>query len=1114
MDPSFSGSYHDVIDNMGLALVIYRAVDDGDDFMFIEVNHGVEKIEQVKREDLIGKRVTETFPGVVEFELLDVLKRVYRTGAPERLPIGLYVDDRITGWRDNYVYKLDTGEVVAVYRDETVRKKQEERIKYLNQVLRAIRNVNQIIATEKDRGTFLQRCCESMVETKGYNGAWIGLTGNEGTVKSIYGAGFDEPRFSLFKERVIQGVCPHMDYVGEPGVLVVDDVAGSCVGCPLQIDGLESNVLCASLMHEGRLYGLMMASVPVGMVLQEELGLFEEVVSDISFALHGMEVEEERKRVEKYLEKRSHDLAERVKELNCLYKLSQLLNQQDTSLDEVISEINELIIAACQYPEIICSRISVNEVCLSSERFMETEWGMSTDIVVNGTSVGKIEVYYLEEMPVVDEGPFLREERKLIDAIAASVGTSIMLRQKHENLVESEMRYRGLIEDSPVAVSVTVAGEIVYVSPERLRLTGHQSKEELIGTPGIELVGSEDKERIQARIEARRRGEQVSSITSFNLRRVNGEIIHVIDYMSTILWEGKKAVMHILQDITKQVQYETRLETLHRYAAALASSETMDEVADITRDSLNDVVGFYVGALGLVEGDNLVTRYIWGVDLLEPFTLPLDGPGITVKAVNTGKTLNLGDIRNNSLYVKGYADQKMGSELAVPVKDSGKVVAVINLESEVRDAFSEEDQRLVETLASHIASVYSKIKYSEKLNQLYGLTLDLSLVGSVDEVIELSFSILRKVLGFQFVSFQMLEDEGLVTIGIDGRPSLGMVLPLTGKGITTRAAREARTVLINDVRLDPDFIKGSTDSRSELAVPIIVENNVLGVLNVESLHLNAFTDEDVKLMEVLAQNVGATLFRIHAAEAKLELERAHARVKQAEELGMLKTRFMSTATHELRTPLSSIQGYTELVQDDLDHLSESQRQYFTVIQRNVQRLTKLTDDLLDQQRLEEERLSLTFEPVNVSELVEIVSGEFLPILAVKHQTLRVNSVDVVVDMDRLRIMQVLVNLLSNASKFSPENCEVVVDVVETGDGVRFSVVDEGVGIREEDMGRLFTPFPGIRVEGVKDSTGLGLSICKGIVKLHGGRIWAESPGLGAGSSFSFTLPKERGEDNA
>ena len=291
MNPSFLGSTREIIENMDLALAIYQAVGDGEDFIFVEVNAGVEEIEQVKREGLIGKRVTKAFPGVEEFGLLDVLRRVYRTGVPERFPISMYSDNRISGWRDNYVYRLDTGEVVAVYRDETIRKRQEERIEYLYQVLLAIRKVNQLIVTVKDRDVLLQRSCEVMVETKGYNGAWIGLTDSTGNIASVYGTGFDQDRFNEFKCIVEEAEVPCLGHVGQPGVHVVEDVAGVCVGCPLQADDVGSNVLYASLMHDGRLFGVMMASVPVGMIRLVELDLFEDVVADISYALYGLEVE-------------------------------------------------------------------------------------------------------------------------------------------------------------------------------------------------------------------------------------------------------------------------------------------------------------------------------------------------------------------------------------------------------------------------------------------------------------------------------------------------------------------------------------------------------------------------------------------------------------------------------------------------------------------------------------------------------------------------------------------------------------------------------------------------------------------------------------------------------
>jgi len=97
--------------------------------------------------------------------------------------------------------------------------------------------------------------------------------------------------------------------------------------------------------------------------------------------------------------------------------------------------------------------------------------------------------------------------------------------------------------------------------------------------------------------------------------------------------------------------------------------------------------------------------------------------------------------------------------------------------------------------------------------------------------------------------------------------------------------------------------------------------------------------------------------------------------------------------------------------------------------------------------------------------------------------------------------------LSNASKFSSDGSVIVFEVVETGRGVQFSVTAHGIGISDEDHGKLFSPFLGILVEGNVRGTGLGLSICKGIVELHKGRIWAESGGLGTGSKFTFTIPK-------
>ncbi|MBC7119394.1 MAG: hypothetical protein H5T36_03015 [Methanobacteriaceae archaeon] len=106
--------YRNLFKYTGRCVAVYEAIDNGKDFVFKDFNPAAEHAEQVKREDVLGRRVTEVFPGVKNFGLLDVFKRVYKTGQPERFPLAHYKDERISGWRDNFVYKLPTGEIVAV----------------------------------------------------------------------------------------------------------------------------------------------------------------------------------------------------------------------------------------------------------------------------------------------------------------------------------------------------------------------------------------------------------------------------------------------------------------------------------------------------------------------------------------------------------------------------------------------------------------------------------------------------------------------------------------------------------------------------------------------------------------------------------------------------------------------------------------------------------------------------------------------------------------------------------------------------------------------------------------------------------------------------------------
>jgi PAS domain S-box-containing protein len=134
----YKAKFNALFDNVSSGVAIYEARNEGEDFVFVNFNNTAEKIEHIKKENLIGKSVTEVFPGVKEFGLFEVFQQVYKTGTPEHHPISIYKDERITGWRENYIYRLPSGQIMAIYDDVSTLKHTELMTKMTDQCFRAI----------------------------------------------------------------------------------------------------------------------------------------------------------------------------------------------------------------------------------------------------------------------------------------------------------------------------------------------------------------------------------------------------------------------------------------------------------------------------------------------------------------------------------------------------------------------------------------------------------------------------------------------------------------------------------------------------------------------------------------------------------------------------------------------------------------------------------------------------------------------------------------------------------------------------------------------------------------------------------------------------------------
>ena len=226
-----------------------------------------------------------------------------------------------------------------------------------------------------------------------------------------------------------------------------------------------------------------------------------------------------------------------------------------------------------------------------------------------------------------------------------------------------------------------------------------------------------------------------------------------------------------------------------------------------------------------------------------------------------------------------------------------------------------------------------------------------------------------------------------------------------------------------------------------------------------------------------------------------------------EELERLRAEFLAMVSHELRIPLTSVKGSIATLLDPPAVLNPTEmRQFFQIIDSQIDRMHVLISDLLDVARIETGTLAVSPEPTDVAILVGEARNGFRS-GGGRHNI----EIDLARDLpwvmaDRLRMVQVLGNLLTNAARHSPESSTIRVRAVGEGVHVAVSVSDQGRGIPAERLPNLFRKFSRIESEEQGGDTGLGLAICRGIVEAHGGRIWAESAGPGLGARFTFTLP--------
>ena len=538
----------------------------------------------------------------------------------------------------------------------------------------------------------------------------------------------------------------------------------------------------------------------------------------------------------------------------------------------------------------------------------------------------------------------------------------------------------------------------------------------------------------------------------------------------------------------------TELATLYEVIRMLNSTLDLTETLGVVIDSLIHLTGAERACLMLLdEDDNLEIRAAQHFDQesIDAADLELSHT-VVQQAVEKGEPVLTTNAQLDPRFsaqesVVGY---NLRSVVCVPLHIRDWVIGALYLDSRIREGvFSEDDLPLLLAFANQAAIAIENARlYTmtdqalaarvEELTTLQRIDQELSASLDLKRALDLTLSWAMQATRADGGMLSLLDDDGAVCMVSQAGEGLAELEP----GVLQRAVASQEPVVIEE---------------RWMLVPIRYEGRTVGILNLQRNSDVPFLPDHVQFAGRLAD---------HAAIA-IQNSRLYEQVQQANQA---KTEFISFVAHELRTPMTSIRGYAEMLMKGMfGELTPQQEEFVHTICNNVERMQVQVSDLQDVSRIETGHLLLETKPTALADALEDALQAVQGQIEARSQqlTLEVPENLPLVYADPARLTQILINLLSNAYKYTPEGGHIRMRAWLQDGYVHCAVSDTGIGISDEDMERLFTKFFRSDDQAVRDmpGTGLGLCITKSLIELQGGEIEVESQ-VGEGTTFTFTAP--------
>ena len=453
------------------------------------------------------------------------------------------------------------------------------------------------------------------------------------------------------------------------------------------------------------------------------------------------------------------------------------------------------------------------------------------------------------------------------------------------------------------------------------------------------------------------------------------------------------------------------------------------------------------------------------------------------------------------------------SRIATPIVIGGKLAGALALHADPTREWSVDDERLIEAIAREIRSAMesarlfqARARENERLLALQRASSTVAARSTTRDVIDEVLRIASELLGETSASIYLWDRHA-------------SVLRLTQNA--DPAGREVSAVLSRDEGMSGDLLakleplvvndyaawSGATQTgietglRAVLAVPLVRTGELVGAIVLRSYDANtSFTLDDARLLGLFGDQAVAALTNAEA------FERQRVAMEQLESVNRAKSEFVSIVSHEFRTPLTGIQGFSELIRDE-DLTPAEVKEYASDINKDAQRLNRMINEMLDLDRMESGRMTIHRELTDLNSLVRDAAERVRPNAPGHPISLALDPGLPPYSGDRDRLTQVVANLLSNAVKYSPTGGAIAVATSSADSAIHLTVTDHGMGIPADKLESIWERYTRIETDrtlGIQ-GTGLGLPIVRQIVTMHGGRVWAESE-IGRGSVFHVLLP--------